>query len=275
MPEPTSNRSSTAWTKKILDMPNDSIQKTLFVAIALCLVCSVMVSGAAVLLKPTQVANQALDVKKNILDAAGLLREGANIEEAFQQIQIRIVDLDSGEYADDIDAASYDARAASKDPALSEPVPADQDIAKIKRQAQYAKVYRVEENGELKTLILPVHGYGLWSTMYAFLALEPDLNTIKDFKFYEQAETAGLGSEVANPDWQALWKGKKIFDEQGQVNIEVIKGSVDSGSPNAKYEVDGLAGSTLTSRGVTNLLHYWLGKNGFGPYLNRLRQERG
>jgi Na+-transporting NADH:ubiquinone oxidoreductase subunit C len=256
-------------------MPNDSIQKTLFVAIALCLVCSVMVSGAAVLLKPTQVANQALDVKKNILDAAGLLREGANIEEAFQQIQIRIVDLDSGEYADDIDAASYDARAASKDPALSEPVPADQDIAKIKRQAQYAKVYRVEENGELKTLILPVHGYGLWSTMYAFLALEPDLNTIKDFKFYEQAETAGLGSEVANPDWQALWKGKKIFDEQGQVNIEVIKGSVDSGSPNAKYEVDGLAGSTLTSRGVTNLLHYWLGKNGFGPYLNRLRQERG
>jgi Na+-transporting NADH:ubiquinone oxidoreductase subunit C len=50
---------------------------------------------------------------------------------------------------------------------------------------------------------------------------------------------------------------------------------VDSGSPNAKYEVDGLAGSTLTSRGVTNLLHYWLGKNGFGPYLNRLRQERG
>ncbi len=272
MPEPSKNQSSMAWAKKFLDMPNDSIQKTLFVAIALCLVCSVMVSGAAVLLKPIQVANQALDVKKNILDAAGLLQEGANVEEAFQQIQIRVVDLETGEYADDIDAASYDARAASKDPALSEAVPTAEDIAKIKRKAKYGTVYRVEENGELKTLILPVHGYGLWSTMYAFLALEPDLNTVKDFKFYEQKETAGLGSEVANPEWQGLWKGKEIFDDQGQIQIEVIKGSVDPGSQKAKYEVDGLAGSTLTSRGVTNLLHYWLGENGFGPYLTRLRQ---
>ncbi len=260
----------------ILSMPNDSMQKTLFVAIALCLVCSVVVASAAVFLKPIQVANQALDVKKNILDAAGLYEEGMDVNAAFdEKVEVRVVNLDTGEYAEDIDPATFDQRQAAADPDMSQPVPLDQDIAKVKRRPNYGSVYLIKEGDELKSVILPVQGYGLWSMMYAFLALESDLNTVQAVKFYEQGETAGLGGEVANPNWQSIWVGKKVFDEGGKVNFEVIKGAVASGSPNEQYEVDGLAGSTLTSRGVTNMMHYWLGESGFGPYLSKLKNEQG
>jgi Na+-transporting NADH:ubiquinone oxidoreductase subunit C len=274
MPKPDANTGN--WALRILNMPNDSVEKTLVVAVAMCLVCAVVVASAAVFLKPIQLVNQTLDVKKNILQAGDLYQEGMNINETFKEkVEIRIVDLESGEYTDAVDPTTYDQRKAAGDPELSEAVPADQDIAKVKRRAKYAPVYLIKDGEQLKTLILPVRGYGLWSMMYAFIALEPDLETVEAVKFYEQGETAGLGGEVANPDWQAKWAGKKLFGDKGTPRIELIKGSVDSSTPNAEYKIDGLAGSTLTSRGVTNLMHYWLGENGFGPYLDRLKNEKG
>ncbi len=268
----TSSKNGGGGVAKLLSMPNDSMQKTLFVAIALCLVCSVIVASAAVFLKPIQVENQALDVKKNILDAAGLYQEGIDINQTFQdKVEVRVVDLESGEYAEGIDADTFDQRAAAADPDTSKVVPPDQDIAKVKRRANHASVYLIKDGEQLKTLILPAHGYGLWSMMYAFVALEDDFNTVQAVKFYEQGETAGLGGEVANPTWQAQWQNKKIYDDQGNIKFEVVKGTVDSGSANAQYQVDGLAGSTLTSRGVTNMVHYWLGSSGFKRYLSQLK----
>ena len=277
MPKPDANTGNTGnWVMRILNMPNDSVEKTLVVAVVMCLVCAVIVASAAVFLKPIQLVNQTLDVKKNILQAGDLYEEGMNINEAFKEkVEVRIVDLDSGDYTDAVDPATYDQRKAAGDPELSEAVPPDQDIAKVKRRAKYAPVYLIKDGEQLKTLILPVRGYGLWSMMYAFIALEPDLETVEAVKFYEQGETAGLGGEVANPDWQAKWAGKKVFDDKGTPQIGLIKGTVDSSTPDAEYKIDGLAGSTLTSRGVTNLMHYWLGENGFGPYLDRLKNEKG
>lgn len=264
-----------SWFGRMLAMPNDSVQKTLFVSITLCLICSILVATPTVLLKPVQAVNKTLDIKRNILEVGGLLTPGKSVEEAFKQVETRIVELDTGEYTDAVDPATYDPVAAVKNPNLSAPVPVDEDIAKIKRRVRYAPVYLIRDDaGRLKTLILPVHGYGLWSTMYGFLALEPDLNTIKGLKFYQHLETPGLGGEVDNPQWRALWPGKQVYDDQGRIRIELIKGAVDPGKPDARFEVDGLAGSTLTSRGVTHLLHYWLGENGFGPYLQRLDQEK-
>jgi Na+-transporting NADH:ubiquinone oxidoreductase subunit C len=242
----------------------------------MCLVCSIVVSSAAVLLKPQQRTNQALDRKKNILVAADLLAAGeastevspARIDELYDQnVEARVVDMQTGEYSDAVDPATYDARKAARDPALSRVVPAEQDIASIKRQANYATVYLInDESGKLKTIVLPVKGYGLWSTLYGFLALAPDTRTVVGLKFYEHAETPGLGGEVDNPDWLAQWSGKIVYDDQWQPDIKVVKGQASGAS-----EVDGLAGATLTSRGVMNLLQYWLSEQGFGPYLARLR----
>ena len=259
------------WLAETLNMDNDSRRKTLFVAIALCLVCSIIVASSAVFLRPIQTANQSLDRKRNILEVADLMEPGQSIDALFKQIETRIVDMSTGEYTEAVDAATYDARKAAKDPALSSPVPKDQDIASIKSKPDYAPVYLVKDGDAVKTVILPVHGYGLWSTLYGFLALEHDGNTVRGLKFYEHAETPGLGGEVDNPRWRALWRGKIVYDAEGQPQIEVLKGNVVTSSPAAQHQVDGLAGATLTSRGVTNLLRYWLGDQGFAPYLTRLR----
>jgi Na+-transporting NADH:ubiquinone oxidoreductase subunit C len=258
-----------------LALPNDDPRKIVAVAVILCLVCSVMVSSAAVLLKPQQERNQALAIKSEIVKVAGLQSDGADVEQLFGQIETRIVDLDTGEYVDTIDPASFNPQAAAKDPATSIALAPADDIARIKRRALYAPVYLVRRDDKLETLILPVYGKGLWSTMQGFLALAGDGRTIKGLTFYEQGETPGLGDEIVNPQWQQQFKGKSAFDEQGQPRIHLIKGTVQESSPDAKYQVDGIAGATLTSNGVTHLLQYWLSDAGFGPYLKRLQSSGG
>ena len=256
-------------------MANDTIKKTLTVAFLLCIVCSVLVSTAAVKLKPLQEKNKALSTKKNILQAAGLMEEGKDIETQFQKIQIKIVDLSSGEFDNSIDASKYNQKAAAKDPDQSIVIPGDQDIAKIGRRAKKAPVFLVRENDELQTIILPIHGKGLWSTMYAFLALEGDANTVKGYTFYDHGETPGLGGEVDNPLWKQQRIGKKIFDKDWNLAIEILKGKVNMSKPAAIHQADGLSGATLTNVGVNNLMQYWLSDNGFGKFLVRMRQQGG
>jgi Na+-transporting NADH:ubiquinone oxidoreductase subunit C len=250
----------------------ESVLRTLTVALLVCLVCSVVVSAAAVALKPVQATNKLQDKQRNILQIAGLYQDVVSIQEQFQKITPRLVDLRTGQFSDELDPLTFDQQKASKDPALSEQLDGDQDIASIRRRADYSTVYVVEnEDGSIKTLILPIHGYGLWSTLYGFMALESDLKTVVGLGFYQHAETPCLGGEVYNPNWKKQWTGKVVYDEAGNVDISVIKGGVDASSPNAPHQVDALAGATLTSRGVENLVRFWLGEDGFGPLLDHLR----
>jgi Na+-transporting NADH:ubiquinone oxidoreductase subunit C len=248
---------------------NDTIKKTVIVALALCIVCSLVVSTAAVLLKPAQEVNKSLDRKRNILAAAGLLEAGVSVEEQFKQVQPRLVDLDSGTFIDE-PPAQYDPNQAARDPDTSIKLDRKADIAGLGRRENIAEVYLIQRDGKLDKVILPVRGYGLWSTLYGFLALDSDLNTVVGLGFYEHAETPGLGGEVDNPRWKAQWPGKKIY-EDGEVAIELLKGTVDPKSPDAEHQVDGLAGATLTSRGVTHLMQFWLGDMGYKTFLNNLQ----
>ena len=249
---------------------NDSVLRTFTVALLICLVCAVVVATAAVMLRPVQEVNKLLDKQVNILMAAGLYSEGMDVQKAFESIDRRFVDLRSGEYVEMPE--SYDQRRAAKDPATSVRLDSNVDTASIRNQAKVAEVYLAKDDaGELSKIILPIHGYGLWSTLYGFLALEPDVNTIAGLGFYEHAETPGLGGEVDNPKWKSIWPGKKLFDEQDELAISVIKGTVDSSAADAQHKVDGLAGATLTTNGLNNLVRFWMGENGFGPYLDELK----
>lgn len=261
----------------ILALPNDSRKKTFVVAFVLCLICSIAVSTAAVVLKPVQDKNKQLDKQRNIVAIAGLAQEGRSVDEAFKQVEAKIVDLQTGEYVEQgIDPKTFDARAAAVDPKQNVVLSKDQDIASIKRRAKYATVYLVkDEQGKVQKVVLPISGYGLWSTLYGFLALQSDANTIVGLGFYEHAETPGLGGEVDNPDWKAQWVGKKVFDDQGNIAIRITKSPVAATDPRAVYDIDALSGATLTSNGVNNLVHFWLGPDGFGPYLQKLRQGGG
>lgn len=249
----------------------ESVGNTVKVALLLCIVCSVFVSAAAVLLRPSQQANKDLDRKTNILAAAGLLKDDASVEEQFAAVSTRLVDFSTGKFSDAVDVTTYDQRKASKDPALSEALSSDDDIAGIQRQAKYGVVYLVENEQGVDKVILPVKGYGLWSTLYGFLALDADFNTVAGIGFYEHAETPGLGGEVDNPLWKQKWIGKRVYGNGGGVALSVIKGEVDTSRPQAAHQIDGLSGATLTSRGVDKLIHFWLGESGYANFLTNLK----
>jgi Na+-transporting NADH:ubiquinone oxidoreductase subunit C len=252
-------------------MSRDSTGKVLSVAFVLCVICSILVSAAAVGLSERQERNKAEEKKKNILQAAGLYEAGVPIEEQFSKIETRIVDLQTGEFTSDFDAATFDSRSAARDSETNYRISADLDLAAIKTRSRYKDVYLVMDGDELQRLILPVHGKGLWSTMYGFISLANDFTTVNGFAFYEHGETPGLGGEIDNPGWKKQWQGKKIYDETGETRIEVLKGMVDKNAQNAVYQADGLAGATLTARGVGNLLKYWMGDNGYKPFLAKLK----
>lgn len=251
----------------------DSIANTLIVSITLSLVASILVASTAIALKPVQERNAELYRQQIILDVAGLYSAGDDIEALFGNIETRMVDLASGDYSGDVSADGFDAIAAARDPDTGIDIPTDADVANIHQRARFAPVYLVREAGQLTQIILPIYGSGLWSTMRGFLAVDPDGNTVHGLRFYEHAETPGLGDQIDKPDWRGQWAGKKIFASGDQPRIAVIRGLVDQGSAEAIYQVDGISGATLTGRGVTNLVQYWTGPHGFGPYLAKRRLE--
>ncbi|MEM1196480.1 MAG: Na(+)-translocating NADH-quinone reductase subunit C [Pseudomonadota bacterium] len=255
------------FLRRFLDLPVDSPIKTVFVAVTLCLVASMAVSAFAVSLRPTQEVNKLKDKQINILQVAGLYEEGADITAAFEAFEPRVLELETGEFSDKFDPLTFDDRAAADDPATS--IELSDDPAGIGRQTKYATVYLLRnEAGDIDKVILPIHGYGLWSTLYGFIAIEENADDIYGLQFYEHGETPGLGAEVDNPRWKALWKGKQLFDDEGELAITVSKTAPPQGDA---YHVDALSGATLTSNGVDNLLQFWMSEAGYGAFLDNLR----
>ena len=265
-----------------MSKPKSNNAKTISVALTLCLVCSVLVSAAAVGLKPAQVENARLDRNKNILVAAGMYDAESDtaddVTERFKDFEVKVIDLNKGNYVDDDalkaagipDRNNYDASQATKNKALSDDL-GDNDPASIGRKPKYAKVYvKNDDAGKPEMVVLPIQGYGLWGTIYGFLTLESDMNTIKGISFYEHKETPGLGARIEEPKWRAMWTGIHSYDENGDVATGVTK----AGNPKDNW-VDGISGATLTSRGVSNMIQFWLGEQGYKPYLDLLREQNG
>lgn len=248
---------------------NDAI-KTLAVAGGLCLVCSIIVSSLVAELRPLQRKNAELDMKRNILISAGLIPQGAKaetIEQVFSEVETVIVDVNTGKKVEGVDPKGFNQVNASKDAKQSIQIPPDLDTSNLGQRSKYAKVYLTrDESGKVKTVILNHWGKGLWSTMYGFIALEEDANTIKGFAYYSHGETPGLGGEVDNPQWKNQWIGKKIYDESGDVQFSVAKAEATG-----EYQVDGLSGATITAVGVSKSINYWFGENGYDDFLENVR----
>ena len=250
----------------------DSIKNILMIGIGLCLVCAAVISIIAVGLKELQKNNAILDQQKKIVAAADLQGFYGSTEVAFDSIEEIIIDIEEGLITND-STEKYDLSKELRDPSRHKVLSSIEDIATIKKRENFSKIFLEYREGQLNTVILPVRGYGLWGILYGYLAISSDLNTIVGLEFYEHKETPGLGAEVDNPKWKALWRGKKIYDENGEILIKVVKGKVDNSRDMSTYEVDGLSGATLTSNGVSNLLAYWLSDSGFKKFLNNLKQE--
>jgi len=267
MPEDSGNNTNKGIVRRFLDLPADSVPKTVFVAVSLCLVASMIVSAAAVALRPIQEVNKLRDKQINILQVAGRYDPTANVTETFSVFEPHVLELATGEFTDRFDPVTFDDRAAADDPANS--IALQDDPASIGRQSKYVTVYLLRNNdGSLDKVILPIHGYGLWSTLYGFIALEENGNDIFGLQFYSHAETPGLGAEVDNPRWKSLWRGKKLADDSGELLITVARTAPPQGED---YHVDALAGATLTTVGVDNLVRFWMGEAGYAPFLENIK----
>jgi Na+-transporting NADH:ubiquinone oxidoreductase subunit C len=257
---------------------NDSPQKALLVVFGVALVCSILVSVASVTLRPIQERNQLIERSRNIVQLSGLVEPDQKLTddeilEAIGQLDMRVIDIDSGEFVTHIDAVGFSSRAAVNDPELSVAIPSDLDVANIGRRPRYEVIYIAWDGDEPGRVILPIVGQGMWSTLYGYIALEDDLNTIGAATFYEQAETAGLGDQITRPDWQAKWQGRKVYGGSGEIRFRVASGVVQPGSAAESYEVDALTGASVTANAVTRLIAYWFGPHGYVAFLDQLREN--
>jgi Na+-transporting NADH:ubiquinone oxidoreductase subunit C len=255
---------------------NDSVLKTIGVAFVICLVSSLVVSFTAVSLRDLQNENATNNQSKKILQAANLYNPDEDIKSQFEKLEQKFVDFSTGKIIDtynDFDINDYDQIAATRDSNLSTKLSSTEDIAIIKNRENVGKFFIVRnEDNSINKLILPIRGYGLWGTLFGYMAIEGDFNTVAGLEFYDHKETPGLGAEVDNPKWKNLWPGKKIYKDN-EVTLAVIKGKTQSDDVNADYKVDGLSGATLTARGVTNMISYWFGDSGYAKLFKELNYE--
>lgn len=267
-------------------MARESKAKVFGVAFGVCFACSLLVASAAVGLKPLQEEAAKIDLQRNILFAAAkdeaARKEYASmssekVEKAFESIDDLVVDLDTGKditseaYSDEKVRAKYNQIQAAefKLAGKQKPIDKENDLARIKIRENHGHVYVfTDPETKKKTFILPVRGKGLWSTLKGFVALQEDLETCSYLTFYSHKETPGLGGEVDNKGWKQKWNGK-VLVKDGKPVIKVVK----TGAKN-DTEMDGLSGATVTSNGVEKLLHFWLGPNGYGKYLDSVRSAK-
>ncbi len=266
-------------------MERESITNTIIVAGGVCLVCATLVSVAAVGLRDAQTYNKLLDKKRNILLAAfgekrtRMMLETASVSEIFNKRFIdRIIDLETGqdvtnEYPNPGEFDQVDA-AESGDPQLSDRLKDDPATIKTREKRSHVYIVKTSESDETPLMyVFPIRGKGLWSILKGFIALDADLQTIRGITYYEHAETPGLGGEVDDPEWKSHWVGsegewvdKRLFDENGDVAIKLVK----TDWKNDPHQIDALSGATITGRGVEKMLKFWMGEQGFGPFLQTL-----
>ncbi len=270
-------------------MSRDSLGGTIRIAAILCVVCSLLVSGATVMLRPRQQRNAKLDRYQKVLALAGKIdpkisdiekEYGKSLEELYQEyVTPMVIDLATGQVSansEELITAGWDQEKAEKDPQLSTQIPADKDVAGVGRRENQSYVFVIKDkSGAPEQYILPIRGKGLWSTMRGFISVDRTGKEVRGLTFFKHGETPGLGAEIDNPKWQAQWPGKQIFGADDDVALQVLRGQVDQTSPAAIHQVDGLSGATITSRGVEHTMRYWLSDEAFGKFLDSLPSGAG
>ena len=208
---------------------------TIIYAIVFTIILAVSLAATATGLRPLQEANEAKAKKKAILQSVMEVNDETIEEDYNTYINEFVINVEGDEITD---AQAFDV-----------------DITKESKKAldeRRLPIY-VFKNGGTTNYIVPMQGSGLWGPISAYLALEDDLNTISGVVFDHEAETPGLGAEIATDYFQDQYAGKQIFDVTGGfASVAVLKGTGNDveGKP---HLVDGVAGATITSNGVTDM----------------------
>ena len=259
----------TEWNpwRRMLALPNESRTKTILVAFLVSAVCAALVSAATVMLRPIQAANRAAEEQAEIAALVrGIPGMTGLLENAGGTLSTVVVELESGRAAPDLDAGSL--QAALADPANWTALEPGADLAGLGNRPDYAQIFLLREEGEVSLVLLPMTGSGYGGRIDAILALHEDMNTIAGIAITDHSETPGLGGRIDEPAWRSNFPGTETRDESGALRFNVAQGGATT-----PYEVDGITGATRTGAGVTRMVRFWLGPDGYGPLLRAI--ERG
>ncbi len=204
-------------------------------ASAMVIIVALILSGAATLLRPMQERNMRIEKMQNILSAINIPADRAEAEELFDRYitETKVVNHEGEEIEGD--AFEVDLQDENRKPVEERQLP----------------VFIADVDGE-NFYVVPLRGAGLWGPIWGYLGLESDLQTIAGANFDHASETPGLGAEIADSQFEEQFRGKRIFDEDGDFRpVTVVKGTAPPDDP---HRVDGISGGTITSNGVTNML---------------------
>ena len=116
-------------------------------------------------------------------------------------------------------------------------------------------------------VVIPVYGAGLWGPIWGYIALEPDMNTVKGIVMDHSGETPGLGAEITTSKVQSSFVGKTIFEGSNLVSVTMKKGGATN-----NHEVDAISGGTKTCDGVNAMLR--TGVESYLPYINANKSNK-
>lgn len=189
---------------------------TIFYAAVLGIVCASLLTVASELTKPYREANAKAKEIRNIFSALNIsFEKKASMDDLEEAFNANIL---------------------------------EKEITKDLTIFEYAKPGAKEK---VLAVAIRVEGPGMWAPIRGFLALEPDMKTIRGLTFYEQEETPGLGGEIGTEAFQKQFVGKSIYDVSGEPGI-IIKGGK---AENPINEVDAITSATVTCGKVQKLLN--------------------
>jgi len=258
-------------------MKNESLSKTLLVALAVIFLCSLMVSGAITLLRPIQLEQRAPQNLLYILQTAGLVDfsktqlKQVEVFEQFKKVEIRILDLNKSSLVNKTEKKDYYYRQSMSDPSACTKLIKKDDLAQLEQRPHKIPTYWIHSAISKTKLVVPIYGKGMWSMIHGYIALEKDFNTISGIYFYEQGDTPGIGELIQDPKWLASWQGKQLYNVEGILTLSVNTND----SLSSTHQVDGITGATKTVIGVNNLIQFWFGNHGYRKFLLKQRQLLG
>ncbi len=252
--------------RRLLALPNESRAKTVVVAFLVSAVCAALVSGATVMLRPIQAANRAAEEQARIAALVkGIPGMATLLEQSGGSLTTVVVALNSGRAARDVTPETLED--ALRDPANWTALDPGQDLAGLGQRPDFAQVFLLRDEGRVSLVLLPLAGQGYGGQIDAILALRGDLNTIAGIAVTRHSETPGLGGRIEEASWQAGFPGTELRDAGGEMRFRVARGPASS-----VHEVDGITGATRTGSGVTQMVRFWLGPDGYGPLLDAIRR---
>ena len=233
-----------------------------FYITVLTVIVAALLSLAALVLQPFQQANVNNEKMMNILQAADVNVEGANVQELFNNDCVKMMLVNSKGEVVETCTSDYTSFEAFK-------MNLKDQLYKRDNGQDFVLPIIVINNGKQEVNVLPLEGAGLWGPIWGYIGMTSDFQNVVGVVFDHKSETPGLGAEITTEKFRSQFQGKTIFSDGKFVSVDVVKGGVANMAADLqKHSVDAISGGTITSQGVNNMI-----ENVLGSYLPYIEQQ--